>query len=332
MVRLGAALTGEVTDPPIKALYVFNANPVTSTPNSALIIEGLCRDDLFTVVHELFMTDTAHYADIVLPATSQLEQLDLHKGYGHRFLQYNHAAIAPLGEARSNWDVMRALAAALGFREPWLRQSAEEALADIFTATAAHNALLDGITLERLQCEGTIPLNFAAGGEVPFADGCFPTRSGKMELRSQDMAERGLDPLPHYAPPDELADRDDDQLVLISGAAHHYVSSSLANVSRLMAKEGRPYVEINPRDAAARGVCHGMTVVVENARGWCELRAVVTDDVPPGVVVSPKGPWARLSPGGRNVNWVTPDALADLANQSTFHSNLVTLRPSDDAS
>jgi anaerobic selenocysteine-containing dehydrogenase len=327
MVRLGAGLTGEVSDPPIKSLYVFNANPVTSTPNSARIIDGLRRDDLFTVVHDLFMTDTAHYADLVLPATSQLEQVDLHKGYGHRFMQYNHAAIEPLGEARSNWDVMRSIAAAMGFNEPWLRQSAAQVIEEVLEATRSHNPLLRGVTLDRLQRDGTVPLNFEERGDVPFADLRFPTPSGKVELRSGAMAERGLNALPEYQPPAEFAERtDDDRLVLLSGAAHHYVSSSLANVPRLMAKEGTPYLEINPIDAERRCIQHGSSVIVANERGWCELRAIVTEDVPPGVVVSPKGPWARLSPGKRNVNWVTPDALADLANQSTFHSNLVTVR------
>ena len=163
MNRLGAALTGEVTDPPIMSLYVFCANPVVSTPNTGRIIEGMQRDDLFTVVHDLFLTDTARYADIVLPATSQLEQTDLHKAYGHRNLQYNEAAIAPLGEAKSNWDVMRLLAAAMGYDEPWLRQRAEEAIAEVLDATRATNPLLEGITLERLQAEGTVPLDDPAG-------------------------------------------------------------------------------------------------------------------------------------------------------------------------
>ena len=138
MNRLGAALTGEVTDPPIKSLFVFCANPVASIPNASRIVEGLLRDDLFTVVHEQFMTDTADYADIVLPATTQLEQVDLHKAYGHRYLQYNHPAIAPLGEAKSNWDVMRLLARAMGYDEPWLHESAEEAIRGVLDATRAN--------------------------------------------------------------------------------------------------------------------------------------------------------------------------------------------------
>jgi anaerobic selenocysteine-containing dehydrogenase len=324
MVRLGAALTGEVDGPPIRSLFVFNANPVASTPNASRIIEGLMREDLFTVVHELFMTDTARYADIVLPATSQLEQMDLHKGYGHRFLQFNHPAIAPLGECRSNWDMMRELAVAMGYDDWWLRQSPEEVLTEVVDATRATNPWMQGITLERLMEEGTVPLDFSTGSDVPFADLRFPTPSGKVELYSERMIASGVDPLPEYAAPAELAgDNGDGSLVLISGAAHHYVSSSLANVPSLLRREGTPSVEIHPVDALRRGIDDGDMVSVSNERGSCQLRAIVTPDVLPGVVVSPKGHWAHLSPDGRNVNWITPDALADLGNQSTFHSNRV---------
>jgi anaerobic selenocysteine-containing dehydrogenase len=279
------------------------------------------------------MTDTARYADIVLPATTQLEQIDLHRPYGQRHLQYNHAAIAPLGEARSNWDVMRLLAAGMGYDEPWLHQDAEEVLHEIIEASRPRNPALDGITLERLQTEGTVDYALGPDREVPFADGCFPTPSGKVELRCQAVAALGLDPLPQHEPPAEfvvgLAPDESGQppLTLITGAAHHFVTTSMANQPSLLAKEGTPYLELNPADAAARGVTHGEDVIVANTRGWCRLRAVVTDDVPPGVAVSPKGRWASRSPDGRTVNWLTSDAIADLAGQSTFHSNLVHVRP-----
>jgi anaerobic selenocysteine-containing dehydrogenase len=334
MNRLGAALTGEVSDPPVKSLFVYCANPVGSSPNAGLIVEGLMRDDLFLVVHEMFPTDTADYADILLPATSQLEHIDLHRPYGHRNLQYNHAAIAPLGECKSNWDVSRLLAAAMGYDEPWLHESAEDAIRGVLDATRAKNRYLEGVTLERLQVEGTVPLSFTPETEVPFGDLRFPTPSGKVELFASAMAARGLDPLPHYEEPAEfVAARERGEregLVLISGASHHFVSSSMANQLSLRAKEGEPFVEINPADAAARGIVDRSLVRVENARGWCELRAVVTDDVPPGTAVAPKGPWAKYSRRSRNINWTTPDALADLAGQSTFHSNVVTIRPTDE--
>jgi anaerobic selenocysteine-containing dehydrogenase len=192
---------------------------------------------------------------------------------------------------------------------------------------------LAGITLERLQEEGTVPYSFAEVDSVPFADGHFPTPSGKVELRCEAVAALGLDPVPDYQPPAEfvagLAPDEAGQppLVLISSASHHFVTTSMANQPGLVAKEGTPFIEINPDDAAARQVVHGQDVVVSNERGWCTLRAVVTDDVPPGVTVSPKGRWASLSADQRNVNWLTPDAIADLAGQSTYHSNLVHVRP-----
>lgn len=333
MNRLGAALLGEATDPPIMGLYVFGANPAAVNPNAGKVVEGLRREDLFTVVHELFMTDTADYADIVLPATSQLEHADLHKGYGHTYLTYNHPAIAPLGEARSNWQVMRDLAAALGFEEPWLHQGEDEVIDEILTAMAQKHAHFQGITLERLKEVGTLPLNLA--DDVPFSTGRFPTPSGKVELYSQALAEQGLDPLPGWA------GRSDDgglkvngqgqrldpagALHLVTGAAHHFVTSSLANQTALQEREGQPFVEIHPQDAAARGIEDGERVIVENGRGWCELQARVTDAIRPGVLASPKGRWSKHL-GGRNVNWTTSDALGDMAGQSTFHSNCVWVR------
>lgn len=329
MNRLGAALAGEVIDPPIQSLFVFCANPATSTPNSREVIAGLERDDLFTVVHDQFMTDTATYADIVLPATTQLEQVDLHKAYGHRNLQYNQAAIPPLGEAKSNWDVMQLLAAGMGYDEPWLRQDATSVIAEILEASRTANPRLAGVTMDRLQTEGTVPLSFGSESEVPFSDGHFPTPSGKVELRCDGMAALGLDPLPDYEVPAEFNSQPEHDLALtlISGASHHFVSSSMANQPTLEAKEGRPYIEVNPDDAKLRKISDGQNVVVENGRGWCTLRAVVTTDVPIGVAVAPKGRWAKRSPDGRSINWTTSDALGDLAGQSTFHSNRVWLRP-----
>lgn len=324
MNRIGAALNGEVQGPPIQALYVYAANPVAPAT-----VRGLLRDDLFTVVHELFMTDTAQYADIVLPATTQLEQVDLHKAYGHRHLQFNSQAIEPLGEAKSNWDTMRLLAGAMGYDDPWLRDEPEQIIAEILEASRPHNATLRGISLEQLKQQGTVPLVFDNATDVPFADLKFPTPSGKLELWSEAIAAEGLDPLPDYETPSEFSGRapDDGKLVLITGASHHFVSSSLANVPALRRKEGDPILELNPADARDHGIGDGCNVIVENGRGWCQLRAVVTDDVPPGVAVSPKGHWSKNVPGGRNVNWTTSDAIADLAGQSIFHSNLVSVRP-----
>jgi anaerobic selenocysteine-containing dehydrogenase len=327
MNRLGAALLGEVTDPPIRSLFVFGANPATSSPNAGRIVEGLRREELFTVVHELFLTDTALYADVVLPATSQLEQTDLHKAYGHTLLTYNAPAIPPQGECKSNWEVMGLLARAMGFHEPWLHQSPDEVIEEVLTATARRNPALHGITLAQLNANGAVPLDLAP--KVPFADGRFPTASGKVELFSERLASQGIDPLPgRFADSEEDVPEGMDpgaSLLLLTGASHHFVSSSLASQPGLLRTAGEPFLEIHPTDAAARGIAHGQQVQVVNGRGWVNLKAVVTEGVRPGVVVSPKGRWARLS-GGRNVNWTTPDALGDMAGQSTFHSNRVWVR------
>lgn len=327
MNRLGAALLGETAVPPIQSLYVFGANPATSSPNAAAIVQGLQRDDLFTVVHELFMTDTAVYADIVLPATTQLEQTDLHKAYGTRMLAYNAQAIEPLGECKSNWDVLRLLAAEMGFTEPWLQQDAEAVIAEVLAATAVHNPALADVTLPRLQADHFIELTFTPA--VPFADGRFPTPSGKVELYSQAMADLGLDPLPMWeakqdngGTPDARPGALADSLLLISGAAHHFVSSTFAGQPDLLAREGDPFVELHPEDAAARNIVTGDWVTVQNGRGSCQLKAVVTDAVRPGIAASPKGRWGVLG-NGRHINHTTSDALGDLAGQSTFHSNRV---------
>jgi anaerobic selenocysteine-containing dehydrogenase len=331
MNRLGAALLGEVRDPPIRSLFVFGANPAASTPNAGRIVEGLRREDLFTVVHELFLTDTADHADLVLPATSQLEQADLHKAYGTTLLAYNAPAIAPRGEAKSNWELMRLLARAMGFSEPWLHQTVDEVIEEVLTATAAREPSFRGITLQQLKTEGAVPLALPEG--PPFADLHFPTPSGKVELYSSILAAAGADPLPgHFAPGDDGGAAPGDpawpaaeSLELLTGASHHFVSSSLANQRGLLDHAGPPSVEVHPDDAACRGIANGDAVVVANARGSVRLRAVVTDAVRRGVLVSPKGRWSKHN-GGRNVNWTTSDELGDLAGQSTFHSNRVWLK------
>jgi anaerobic selenocysteine-containing dehydrogenase len=335
MNRLGAALLGEISDPPIMSLYVFGSNPAAVAPNAGRVVAGLQREDLFTVVHELFMTDTADYADIVLPATSQLEQSDLHKAYGHTNVAYNRQAIEPFGEAKSNWDVMRLLARTMGFDEPWLCQDVDEVIEEVGAATAAHNPAYRHITLGQLQNEGWIPLSLDSA--VPFADLRFPTPSGKVELYSEALAAQGLEPLPGWTGAEDTGTNDDlpptngyrpeTALTLLTPAAHHFVTSSLANQEGLLRRE-RSFVEIHPDDARARRIVDGDIVVIENGRGWCTLQALVTEAVRPGVVAAAKGHWSKHH-NGRNVNWTTSDALGDMAGQSTFHSNRVWLRRKD---
>ncbi|GER92034.1 molybdopterin oxidoreductase [Dictyobacter vulcani] len=334
MNRLGAILTGEA-DPPVYSLYVYNANPVASTPNAGKVVEGLLREDLFTVVHELFETDTARYADIILPATSQLEQVDIHKPYGHLSLQYNTPAIEPLGEARSNWDVMRALAAAMGFKEAWLTASADEVIAEVLTATEAQQPALVGLTLERFQAEGSIPLVIPEHERVPFSDGKFRTPSGKVEFYSEQAIAKGYDPLPGWEPevearpePTRPASKE-EPLPLLSPAAHHFISSTFGNQQTMISKERNPTLRIHAEDAKLRGIRSGQLVRVSNERGWCHLVAEVSEDVRPGVLATTTVWWPKFSPDQRNINWTTSDRLADFNGGSTFYTNLVFVTPQE---
>ena len=328
MNRLGAILTGEA-DPPISSLFVYNANPVASAPNSGKIIEGLQRKDLFTVVHDLFETDTARFADLLLPATSQLEHVDLHKPYGHLTLQYNMPAIAPLGEARSNWDVMRLLATGMGFTEHWLQEDANTVISEVLEASREQNPLLSGITLERLQREGAIPFSIPEEQRVPFADGRFRTPSGKVEFYSAQAAAKGYDPVPNWVPEVEaraitqVQASANERLPLVCPAAHHFVSSTFGNQERLRTKEQAPTVSIHPSDAALRNIRHGQMVRVSNERGSCQLVADVTEEVRPGVLATTTVWWQRFSPEQRNINWTTSDRLADFGGNSTFYTNMV---------
>ena len=337
MNRLGAILTGEAK-PPVYSLYVYGANPVASTPNASKVVEGLQRDDLFTVVHELFLTDTARYADIVLPATSQLEQVDLHKPYGHLSLQYNAQAIAPLGEARSNWDVMRGLATQLGFNELWLHDDAETVIREILDATVPTNPYVKGLTLERLQAEGTVPLLIPAEERVPFAHGAFRTPSGKVEMYSAQAAAKGYDPVPDWVPEVEArkprkarrisdepfnAQSPDEALPLLCPGAHHFISSTFANQETMKTKEHTSTLRIHPQDAEIRNIRSGQLVRISNERGSCQLVASVTEDVRAGMLATTTVWWPLYSPDQRNVNWTTSDRLADFAGGSTFYTNLV---------
>jgi len=322
MNRLGAALLE--AEPPIRALYVFNSNPATVAPNSRRVLEGLCRPDLFTVVHDLFLTDTARYADLVLPATSQFEHWDLHKAYGHLYVSLNRPVMPPVGEARSNWEVMQALAERLGFAEPEFRQSAPEI---IQAALAQGGAAMEGVTWERLLEEGTARLNYPRP-MVPFADGRFPTPSGKVELYSRQLAEQGLDPLPHAEPDRESRAADPQRasrypLQLVTAASHYFLNSSFGNVPSLRRQHGEPCVELHPADAAARGIRTEDWVEVSNERGSYLARAAVGETVPAGTVFSPTLWWSQHSPDGRGANWTTSDALADYAGGAVFHGNLV---------
>jgi anaerobic selenocysteine-containing dehydrogenase len=323
MSELGNILT-ERNDPPVRALYVYNSNPASVAPDQKKVIEGLMREDLFTVVHELFLTDTADYADIVLPATSQLEHFDLHKAYGHFYLSVNNPAIKPLYESKRNTEVFRLLAERMRFEEDCFKDSDEDIAR---AALDVDHAALKGITLEALKERGWMRLHLAETF-APFAEGNFPTKSGKCELYSDTLAARGMDPLPRFIPPGESRESNPTlaakyPLALISPAARAFLNSSFANLSKQLKQEARPFVEIHPKDAATRNIADGDLVHVFNERGSCELTAVVTTRAREGVVVSPSVWWNKFSPGLKNINQLTSQRLTDMGGGATFYDALV---------
>jgi anaerobic selenocysteine-containing dehydrogenase len=331
MVQLAEALGGQLAPPPVRALYVYNSNPAAVCPDQARVLQGLRREDLFTVVHEQFPTDTADYADILLPATTQLEHFDLHGSYGHLYVQTNEPAIAPLAEAKSNNDVFRLLARRLGF-EPSLfevsdEQLAAEALEARSPARFPPRAAFDEMSLERLTREGPVRLNLPRD-YAPFAEGGFGTPSGKCELYSPGQAALGLDPLPTYTPPHEdpqtrpeLAAR--YPLQMVSPPAPEFLNSTFVNVDTLRRKAGEPTVEMHPDDASARGIHDGQAVRVFNDRGAFRARAVVGETVKRGVVVTQGIWWNKYAPDGVNCNATTSSRLTDLGGGATFFDNLV---------
>jgi anaerobic selenocysteine-containing dehydrogenase len=322
MVKLGEALTS--IKPPIRALYVYNSNPAAVAPDQSRVIEGLRREDLFTVVHEQFQTDTADYADILLPATTQLEHRDLVRPYGHYYLVYNEPAIAPLGEAKPNWEVFKLLAERMGFEEDCFKDTDEDIIRQ---ALETDDLALSGITLERLKREGWVRLNLPEKF-APFAEGGFATPSGKCEFYSEQMERMGLDPLPNYVPPRESAETAPElaaryPIQLLSPPANSFLNSSFSHLPSFLKSERRPIVEINPEDAARRQISDGDTVRVWNDRGQCQLIAHISTRVKPGVAVALSIWWNKLSPGGANINRTTSQALTDIGAGATFYDNLV---------
>jgi anaerobic selenocysteine-containing dehydrogenase len=316
--------TLEPLDPPVRAIYVYNSNPVAVAPDSRKVIAGFKREDLFTVVHEIFQTDTADYADILLPATTQLEQFDIHKAYGHLYVVLNRPAIEPIGEAKPNSEVFRLLAERMGFAEDCFRDSDEEIARQ---ALSSGHARMQGITLEALKERGWMRLN-VPDRFAPFAEGNFPTPSRKCEFFSETLAKQGIDPLPTYIPPRETVQDAPAlarkyPLAVISPPAHNFLNSSFANLPSFVKAEKEPRLDIHPADAAARGIKDGDRVRVFNARGEFNVTARVTEKARPGVVVALSIWWKKLTRDGCNANDVTSQGLTDLGAAATFYDALV---------
>ena len=332
MSRLGHALT-ELSDPPVQAMVVYNSNPAVIAPNQKAVLQGLRREDLFTVVHEQLFTDTTDYADIVLPATTFFEHKDFQGTYGHYYVQLSEAAIAPLGEARSNVTLFRQLAQRMGFTEECFKDSEEDLIDQALRGTNV--PWLEGITREQLEAQHSIRLKFPqeqnGGAFQPFvSEEWFRTPSGKAEFYSETLAAQGYDPLPGYVAADEsrhspLAKK--FPLELLPRKNDNFMNSTFAGLPFHQAMEATHsgVLEMHPDDAEARGIADGDAVEVFNDRGKIPLRAKVGASVPAGVAASRLG-WNKLTRDGQGVNSLTSETLTDLGGGPTFYSTLVEVR------
>jgi anaerobic selenocysteine-containing dehydrogenase len=315
MNELGRALA-ELRDPPIRAMYVWCANPAAVAPDQNAVLRGLTRDDLFLVVHDRFLTDTARCADVVLPATTSLEHADLYRAYGHYAVQRVQAAIPPLGEARPNWDVFCALAAGMGYDEPLFRMTTDEVI----------DLLIEHIDARWLA--GPDRAKLAAGGAVllvPPAGPRWHTPSGKIELHNPQQPE----PLPRDIASHE--DRGALPLRLVTAPALHTLNSSFQERPELRARAGGMVLQLGPSEAAARGLADGQRVIAANERGEATFVLRVRDGVPPGIAVAEGVFWLAHAPGARNVNALTSQRLTDQGGGSTFYDNRIDVRAADRA-
>lgn len=314
MRDLGKDLCDPALDPPVKALMVYGANPASTIPNQKLIEQGLAREDLFTVVHDLVLTDTARFADYVLPATSQIEHLDLSPAWGHLYLALNRPAIAPLGEALCNTELFRQLAKALGREEPWLYDSDEDM---IRAALASGHPWLEGISYERLWEHGHLRLS-APEDWRPFAEGGFPTPSGKAELWSQALLDIGQEPLP-----DVGAIRREAGLQLITGKQVPVLNSAYGHIEIHKKRAGTLFIEIDPTDAGARGLCEGDLVRVHNRLGEIHALCRISQRLRPGIAWMPFGHLEDASGVRRGVNVLTDEAPTDWGGGTGYYDAFV---------
>ncbi len=314
MSTIGQALRADASER-IDALIVYNSNPVAVAPDSSQVVAGFSREDLFTVVLEHFQTDTADFADFILPATTQLEHWDIHASYGHTDVLLNRPAITPLGQAWPNTAIFRALAQRMGFDEPCFQEDDE---------TLCRTAFGDAVDFQTLLDQGfaTLPLP-----EAPFAQGGFPTPSGRCEFFSARLVAQGLDGLPDHLPNFESPGSSDlYPLAMISPPARNFLNSSFVNVKSLRDIEGEPLLELHPQDAAERGIATGDMVRVFNDRGEHRCKAEVSERARPGVVHGLGIWWRKLGLDGTNVNELTSQRLTDLGRGPTFYDCLVEVR------
>ena len=306
----------------IAAVIIYNANPVAVAPESRSVAKGFAREDLFTVVLEHFQTDTADYADILLPATTQLEHLDAHSAYGHLYMLANNPAIAPLGEAKPNTEIFRLLATRMGFDEDCFKESDDAIAAQAFDRRNERAINFDWASLKSKGWQKLIV------PDAPFAHGGFATPSGKCEFFSASMQADGLDPLPTYIPPYESVASNPTlaakyPLAMISPPARNFLNSSFVNVQSLRDTEGEPHLDMHPTDAAQRGILTGGSVRVFNDRGTFNAKVRITEKARPGLVVGLSIWWKKFAADGKNVNELTSQRLTDMGRAPTFYDVLV---------
>ncbi len=316
-----AALKDESATIPIKAMFVYNSNPAAVAPDGNKVLAGLAREDLFTVVSDIFITDTARYADIVLPATTSPEHDDINRSYGHYDIVLNRRAIDPVGESLPNTEMFRRLAKTMNLTDPCFDETDESMIRAGFDW---NHKTLAGQSFDTLERDGFLRLNYPKkdGFITPFMNGGFGTPSGKCEFYSETLAQRGLDPLPTYTPPHEYDDEAltaQFPLALNTPPARNFMNSTFANIEELAKPHGPPTVQLHPSDAEPRGIKNGTTVKVFNHRGTMKLAAKVTDDTREGVATILWGHW-RDHPGAEGfVNDLTSQALTDLGGGATFY-------------
>ncbi|MFB5195229.1 molybdopterin oxidoreductase family protein [Neobacillus sp. KR4-4] len=303
-------------EPPVKSLYVYGSNPAVVAPNTNKVRKGLAREDLFTVVHDLFLTETAKYADIVLPATSSFENTDMYTSYWHHYIQLQQPIIEPFAESKSNVEVFRLLAEGMDFTEPLFQET--EAVMIAQALDNPRNPYLNGISYESL-----VEQTFMKAKVKPIFPGKLPTLSGKIELFSEKMKKDGYPPLPTYIP---LEDNGDHRYQFVPGPNHNFLNSTFSNNQKHMTLEKEPKVYMNHLDALSEGIEDGDMVRIWNQRGECELKVSVGEQVLPGVVVT-QGLWADTANADAKqlVNALTPDRIADMGGGATFFSGRVSV-------
>jgi anaerobic selenocysteine-containing dehydrogenase len=320
MVRLGRALL-DWQAPPLMAFFVQSNNPAATCPEQTLVRRGLARDDLFTVVHETFLSDTARYADIVLPACTSFESEDIYRGYGTYYVQYGPQVLPPQGDAWPNYRLVATLAVRLGLQEPVFQRTPREHMAALLEV---HEGPLAGLSLEQVLDGRPHRLNLPPSGHT--FDRAFPTPSGKLQIACPELAARGAAELPDYVP-DPADSASPYPLRLVTAPGHHLHHSSFMGVASLRRREGGPWVRLHPADAAARGIQQGQAVELFNDAGLVGLYAMVSTDVPPGiVVVEGHRPQSHYLSGGP-LNRLCSDRLSDLGEGATYQSTWLDVRP-----